>query len=55
MPVEAPWWRTEPNPCYREGEVFVSTRDAVARAMGDTHVRRDEEHPPDGTVWDARR
>ena len=49
-PIEAPWWRTEPNPCYREGEIFVGTRDAVARAMGDTHVRRDEEHPPDGTL-----
>ena len=49
-PIEAPWWRTEPNPCYREGEVFVNTRDAVARAMGDTHFRRQEEHPPDGTL-----
>ena len=49
-PIEAPWWRTEPNPCYREGEIFVSSRDAVARAMGDTHFRRDEEHPPDGTL-----
>jgi spore maturation protein CgeB len=49
-PIEAPWWRTEPNPCYREGEIFVSSRDAIARAMGDTHVRRVEEHPPDGTL-----
>jgi spore maturation protein CgeB len=49
-PIEAPWWRTEPNPCYREGEIFVGSRDAVARAMGDTHFRRDEEHPPDGTM-----
>jgi spore maturation protein CgeB len=49
-PIEAPWWRTEPNPCYREGEIFVSSRDAVARAMGDTHFRRLEEHPPDGTL-----
>jgi spore maturation protein CgeB len=48
--IEAPWWRTEPNPCYREGEIFVSSRDAVARAMGDTHFRRGEEHPPDGTL-----
>jgi spore maturation protein CgeB len=54
-PIEAPWWRTEPNPCYREGEVFVSTRDAVARALGDTHFRRDEEHPPDGTLDKAVR
>src|SRR5262245_32106574 len=46
-PVEAPWWRTEPNPCYREGELFASSRDFVARAKGDTHLRRVEEHPPD--------
>jgi hypothetical protein len=46
-PVEAPWWRTEPNPCYREGELFASSRDFVARAKGDTHLRRAEEHPPD--------
>jgi spore maturation protein CgeB len=49
-PIEAPWWRTEPNPCYREGEIFVSSRDAFARATGDTHFRRGEEHPPDGTM-----
>jgi len=49
-PVEAPWWRTEPNPCYREGEIFVRSRDAVARAKGDTHLRRAEEHPPDTTL-----
>jgi glycosyltransferase involved in cell wall biosynthesis len=45
--VEAPWWRTEPNPCYREGEVFARGRDLVARAKGDTHLRRAEESPPD--------
>jgi Glycosyl transferases group 1 len=49
-PVEAPWWRTEPNPCYREGELFVRSRDAVARGRGDTHFRRVEEHPPDTTA-----
>jgi glycosyltransferase involved in cell wall biosynthesis len=46
-PVEAPWWRTEPNPCYREGELFAVARDTVARARGDTHLRRAEESPPD--------
>jgi glycosyltransferase involved in cell wall biosynthesis len=46
-PIEAPWWRTEPNPCYREGEFFVRTRDSLARARGDTHLRRAEAHPPD--------
>ena len=49
-PVEAPWWRTEPNPCYREGEIFVGSRDALARGMGDTHLRRAEVHPPDTTL-----
>jgi glycosyltransferase involved in cell wall biosynthesis len=48
--VEAPWWRTEPNPCYREGEIFVRSRDAVARRKGDTYLRRAEEHPPDTAV-----
>ena len=46
-PVESPWWRTYPNPCYREGELFASARDAVARLKRDTHLRRAEEHPPD--------
>ena len=48
--VEAPWWRTEPNPCYREGELFAKARDLTARVKGDTHVRRAEEHPPDTRV-----
>jgi hypothetical protein len=45
--VEAPWWRTEPNPCYREGELFARARDLTARIKGDTHLRRAEDHPPD--------
>jgi glycosyltransferase involved in cell wall biosynthesis len=45
--VEAPWWRTEPNPCYREGEVYARARDLAARLKGDTHLRRVEDHPPD--------
>ncbi|HEY8704262.1 MAG TPA: glycosyltransferase [Gaiellaceae bacterium] len=48
--VEAPWWRTEPNPCYREGEIFVRSRDAIARGKGDTYLRRAEEDPPDTTL-----
>src|SRR5919201_1975351 len=27
-PVESPWWRTEPNPCYREAELFAGARSA---------------------------
>lgn len=49
-PVQAPWWRTEPNPCYREGELFAAGRDLVARARGDTHLRRAEESPADTTA-----
>jgi spore maturation protein CgeB len=45
--VESPWWRTEPNPCYREGELFASARDGLARLKRDTHLRRDEDRPPD--------
>jgi spore maturation protein CgeB len=46
-PIDAPWWRTEPNPCYREAELFAGARDAVARLKRDTHLRRAEEEPPD--------
>ena len=49
-PVESPWWRTEPNPCFREGELFAGARAAVARGKGDTHLRRAEERPPDTAV-----
>jgi glycosyltransferase involved in cell wall biosynthesis len=45
--VEAPWWRTEPNPCYREGELYASARSVTAKLKGDTHLRRAEEEPPD--------
>jgi Glycosyl transferases group 1 len=48
--VEAPWWRTEPNPCYHEGEVYARLRSAAARVKGDTHLRRAEQHPPDTTA-----
>ena len=49
-PVESPWWRTEPNPCYREGELFEAARTAVARAKGDRYLRRAEAHPSDTTA-----
>jgi spore maturation protein CgeB len=58
-PVDAPWWRTEPNPCYREAELFAGARDAFARLKRDTHLRRAEDEPPDSasdklvrrTIW----
>ena len=45
--VESPWWRTAPNPCYREGETFARVRDAVARLKGDRYLRRAERDPGD--------
>jgi glycosyltransferase involved in cell wall biosynthesis len=46
-PIESPWWRTEPNPCFREGEIFARARDLVARSKGDRYMRRPEDSPPD--------
>jgi hypothetical protein len=46
-PIESPWWRTAPNPCYREGEVFAAARGALARLRGDTYLRRAEHDPGD--------
>jgi len=46
-PVESPWWRTAPNPCYREAELYASLRGVTARLKGDTLHRRAEEHPED--------
>jgi spore maturation protein CgeB len=46
-PVESPWWRTEPNPCYREGEAFARARDLAARLKGDRYLRRAEQEPGD--------
>jgi spore maturation protein CgeB len=43
--IASPWWRTERNPCEREGELFETARRAAARLRGDTHVRRAEESP----------
>ena len=47
-PVESPWWRTAPNPTYREGESFARARDVVARIKGDSYLRRAEDNPEDG-------
>ncbi len=49
-PVESPWWRTEANPTYREGESFALARDTVARLKGDRYLRRAEESPEDSLV-----
>ena len=46
-PVESPWWRTAPNPCYREGELFAGARSLAARVKRDRYLRRAEDAPPD--------
>jgi glycosyltransferase involved in cell wall biosynthesis len=46
-PVESPWWRTEPNPTYLEGETYARLRDAAARLKGDRYLRRAESDPGD--------
>jgi hypothetical protein len=48
--IESPWWRTAPNPLYREAETFAAARGAVARLKGDTLLRRAEQHPEDTTA-----
>jgi hypothetical protein len=49
--IESPWWRTAPNPLYREAELFAGARGLAARLRGDTLLRRSEDHPED-TVAD---
>src|SRR5687768_14761412 len=46
-PVASPWWRTEENPCYRQGELFAAFRQARARLSGHDHPSRAESHPAD--------
>jgi spore maturation protein CgeB len=46
-PVDTPWWRTAPNPCYREAEAFALARDGIARLKGDRYLRRAEQDPGD--------
>jgi hypothetical protein len=48
--VESPWWRTAPNPLYREAEAFAAARAAAARLKGDRYLRRAEESPEESTV-----
>jgi spore maturation protein CgeB len=45
--IESPWWRTAPNPLYREAEAFAAARHAAARLKGDTYLRRAESSPED--------
>jgi glycosyl transferase family 1 len=49
--VESPWWRTAPNPLYREAEAFAAARGLAARFQRQEFVRRSE-LDPDDTVTD---
>ena len=53
--IESPWWRVEPNPCYREGETFAALRRAAAHLRGDTLMRRAEESPRESVADRAAR
>jgi hypothetical protein len=48
--IESPWWRTAPNPLYREAETFAAARGAAARLKGDALLRREEHNPEDSTA-----
>jgi glycosyltransferase involved in cell wall biosynthesis len=49
-PVETPWWRTAPNPAYREAEAYARARHVVARLRGDRYLRRVEASPDDSVA-----
>jgi spore maturation protein CgeB len=57
--LESPWWRTAPNPLYREAEIYASARSLAARLRGDRYLRRAEHDPGDtdrfvrNVVWRA--
>ena len=52
--IESPWWRTAPNPLYREAETFAKTRDLAARLKGDKYLRRAEDSPEESSRRQGR-
>jgi Glycosyl transferases group 1 len=48
--IESPWWRTAPNPLYREAETFAAARGVAARIKGDTLLRREEHNPAESSA-----
>jgi len=46
-PIDSPWWRTAPNPLYREAELYAAARSFTARLRGDRYLRRPEHDPGD--------
>ena len=53
--IESPWWRSAPNPTFREGESYARLRDLAARLKGDRYLRRAEDSPEDSTLDRAAR
>lgn len=45
--VESPWWRTAPNPLYREAELYAAGRGLAARVHRQDFLRRSEHDPRD--------
>jgi len=45
--VESPWWRTAPNPLYREAELYAAGRGLAARVQRQDFLRRSEHDPRD--------
>ena len=45
--VESPWWRSVPNPLYREAELYAAGRGLAARLRRQEFVRRPEHEPGD--------
>ena len=48
--VESPWWRTVPNPLYREAELYAAGRGLAARLQRQEFLRRPEYEPHDTLV-----
>jgi spore maturation protein CgeB len=48
--VESPWWRTVPNPLYREAEIYAGVRGLAARLQRQEFLRRSEHDPGDTRV-----
>src|SRR5215218_5251674 len=49
-PVESPWWRTAPNPCYREGELFAAGPGRHAASAGRVRSGRHRPARPGGDL-----
>ncbi|HEY2073170.1 MAG TPA: hypothetical protein VGG88_06320, partial [Gaiellaceae bacterium] len=48
--VDSPWWRSAPNPLYREAELYAAGRGLAARLRRQEFVRRSEHEPGDTAV-----